>query len=147
VLLCALSFSLCCFAQTPAGKPIVIAASTIIDGQGHVLHNTRIVIENSKIVCIDPHAGAHDRKAKELIDRVRDGGEDPMAALISANSLAAESLNLQNESSLQPDIIALDGDPLTDITAVRHVSFVMKGGVVYKNVARDAILHYGGVTP
>jgi len=33
--------------------------------------------------------------------------------------------------------IALDGDPLKDITAVRRVVFVMKGGVVYKNVARQ----------
>jgi imidazolonepropionase-like amidohydrolase len=37
---------------------------------------------------------------------------------------------------LQADIIALDGDPLKDINAVRRVVFVMKGGVVYKNVAR-----------
>jgi imidazolonepropionase-like amidohydrolase len=37
---------------------------------------------------------------------------------------------------LQADIIALDGDPLKDITAVRRVVFVMKGGVVFKNVER-----------
>jgi len=30
------------------------------------------------------------------------------------------------------DIIALDGDPLTDITAVRRVVFVMRGGLVYR---------------
>ena len=34
---------------------------------------------------------------------------------------------------LQADIIALDGDPLNDITAVRRVVFVMKRGVVFKN--------------
>ncbi|MFZ0640765.1 MAG: amidohydrolase family protein [Candidatus Acidiferrales bacterium] len=100
----------------------------------------------------DAVAGAHGRNAEELIDRVRDGGQEPRAALISANSLAAESLNRQSEigsiaPGLQADIIALDGDPIADITAVRRVSFVMKGGVVYKNVARDAIPHYGGVTP
>jgi imidazolonepropionase-like amidohydrolase len=37
---------------------------------------------------------------------------------------------------LEADIIAIDGDPLTDITAVRRVVFVMKGGIVYKNIAR-----------
>jgi imidazolonepropionase-like amidohydrolase len=39
---------------------------------------------------------------------------------------------------LQADIIALDGNPLDDITAVRRVVFVMKGGVVYKNVSPRA---------
>ena len=33
---------------------------------------------------------------------------------------------------LEADIIALDGDPLQDITAVRRVAFVMRGGKVYK---------------
>ena len=42
-------------AQTQ-NKQIVIAASTILDGKGGVLHNTRIVIEGSKIVRIDPNA-------------------------------------------------------------------------------------------
>src|ERR1041385_2019222 len=45
-------------AQTPTQtKQIVIAANTIFDGKGGVLHNTRIVIEGSKIVHIDPNAG------------------------------------------------------------------------------------------
>ena len=46
------------FAQTFAQKRIVIAASTVLDGKGRVLHDTRIVIEGSKIVAIDPKAGA-----------------------------------------------------------------------------------------
>ena len=44
-------------AQTPpTHKQIVIAASTVLDGKGGVLRNTRIVIEGSKIVRIDPNA-------------------------------------------------------------------------------------------
>ena len=41
--------------------------------------------------------GAHGRNAEEIVDRVRDCGQDPMAALVSANSLAAETLGLQNK--------------------------------------------------
>src|SRR5713226_4346501 len=100
----------------------------------------------------DAVAGAHGRNAEEFIDRVRDGGVDPMAAMVSANSLGAEAMGLADQigsiaTGLQADIIALDGDPLKDITAVRRVVFVMKGGVVYKNVPRKAIPVYAGVQP
>jgi imidazolonepropionase-like amidohydrolase len=100
----------------------------------------------------DAVAGAHGRNAEEFIDRVRDGGVDPMAAMVSANSLGAEAMGMADvigtiSPGLQADIIALDGDPLKDITAVRRVVFVMKGGVVYKNVARGAIPAYAGVQP
>jgi len=86
----------------------------------------------------DAVAGAHGRNAEEFIDRVRDGGVDPMAAMVSANSMGAEALGMADQigsiaPGLQADIIALDGDPLKDILAVRRVVFVMKGGVVYKN--------------
>lgn len=85
----------------------------------------------------DAVAGTHGRNAEEFIDRVRDGGVDPMTAMVSANALAAEAMGLADQigaiaPGLQADIIALDGDPLKDITAVRRVVFVMKGGVVYK---------------
>jgi imidazolonepropionase-like amidohydrolase len=87
----------------------------------------------------DAVAGAHGRNAEEFIYRVHDG-QDPMAALVAANSAAAESLGLQDQigsiaSGMQADIIALDGNPLDDITAVRRVVFVMKGGKIYKNEA------------
>lgn len=100
----------------------------------------------------DAVAGAHGRNAEELIDRVRDGGQDPMAAMVSANSLAAESMNLQREigsiaPGLEADIIVLDGNPLEDITSVRRVVFVMKGGAVYKNIASHHIPRYAGVMP
>jgi len=87
----------------------------------------------------DAVAGAHGRNFEELVFRVQHGGQDPMAALVSATSLAAASLGL--ESSLgrlapgfEADVIAVDGDPLTDITTLRRVVFVMKGGRIYKNV-------------
>src|SRR5436190_7534380 len=44
----------------------VIAAGALLDGKGHVLHNTRIVIEGSKIVAIDPKAGPVDYHLEAL---------------------------------------------------------------------------------
>jgi imidazolonepropionase-like amidohydrolase len=75
-----------------------------------------------------------------------------MAAMLSANSLGAEALGMADQigsiaPGLQADISALDGDPLKDITAVRRVVFVMKGGIVYKNAARGAIPVYEDVQP
>jgi imidazolonepropionase-like amidohydrolase len=88
----------------------------------------------------DAVAGAHGRNAEEFLFRVQTCGQDPMAALVSANSLAAEAMSLQDRigsiaPGLEADIIALDGDPLKDITATRRVVFVMKGGKVVENLA------------
>ena len=85
----------------------------------------------------DATAGAHGRNAEEFIGRVQHCGQTPMAALVSANTLAAQALGMSDTigslaTGYQADIIALDGNPLTDLTAVRRVVFVMRGGVVYK---------------
>jgi imidazolonepropionase-like amidohydrolase len=119
----------------------------------HELMQRAVKTPRLKIVFgTDAVAGAHGRNAEEFIDRVRDCGVDPMAGMVSANSLGAEALGMADQigsiaPGLQADIIALDGDPLKDITAVRRVVFVMKGGVVYKNAARGAIPVYAGVQP
>jgi imidazolonepropionase-like amidohydrolase len=53
--------------QTAAqSKRIVIATSAVLDGKGRVLHDTRIVIEGSKIVAIDPKAGPVDYDLRGL---------------------------------------------------------------------------------
>ncbi|HEY7289105.1 MAG TPA: amidohydrolase family protein [Vicinamibacterales bacterium] len=91
----------------------------------------------------DAVAGAHGRNYEEMIVRVRDGGQDPMAAIVSATSLSAESLHMKDQigsiaPGMQADIIAVDGNPLQDITAVRRALFVMKGGRVFEHLARGA---------
>jgi imidazolonepropionase-like amidohydrolase len=88
----------------------------------------------------DGLAGAFGRLQDELIYRVQVGGQDPNDALVSATSQAAESLRLQDRVGslsvgMQADLIAVEGNPLEDITALRRVVFVMKGGKVFKNVA------------
>jgi imidazolonepropionase-like amidohydrolase len=86
----------------------------------------------------DAVAGAHGRNYEEFIVRVRDGGQEPMAALVSATSLSAESLGLgKMTGSIAPgmdaDIVAFDGNPLQDVTAARRAIFVMKGGKIFVN--------------
>ena len=87
----------------------------------------------------DAVAGAHGHNAEDLVCRVQQAGDSPMDALVAATSRNARSLGLQDEigavaPGLAADLIALDGDPLRDITAVRRVAFVMKGGRVFRNV-------------
>jgi imidazolonepropionase-like amidohydrolase len=86
----------------------------------------------------DAVAGSHGRNAEEFVYRVRDAHEKPMDALISATSRSAESLGMGDTigtiaPGFEADLVATDGNPLDDITAVRRVVFVMKGGKVYRN--------------
>jgi imidazolonepropionase-like amidohydrolase len=86
----------------------------------------------------DAVAGAHGRNVEDLICRVSEAGQKPMDAIVSATSLAAESMKLADSvGTLKPgllaDVIAVAGDPLTDFTAMRRVVFVMRGGRVYRN--------------
>jgi len=89
----------------------------------------------------DAVAGAHGHNAEELICRVQKGGQSASAAIVSGTSVSAESLDMSNRIGavavgMDADLIAVEGDPLKDITALRRVAFVMKGGRVYKSPAR-----------
>ena len=86
----------------------------------------------------DAVAGADGHNAEDLVCRVQKSGEAPMHAIMAATSLNAEAMGLGNQigaiaPGLDADIIAVDGDPLRDITALRRVSFVMKSGRVVRD--------------
>src|ERR1017187_4771362 len=93
-------------------------------------HHVKVVLGTDGV------AGAHGRNAEEFIYRVKEGGDRPMDALTSGASVAAESLGMADIGAIavgmQADLVAVEGDPLADITAVRRVAFVMKGGKVYR---------------
>jgi imidazolonepropionase-like amidohydrolase len=99
---------------------------------------TAVSMPGSKVVfSTDATAGAHGHNAEEFIGRVEHCGQTAMQALVSANQIAAEAIGMGDKlGKLAPgyeaDIIALDGDPLKDITAVRRVVFVMRSGMIYK---------------
>jgi imidazolonepropionase-like amidohydrolase len=88
------------------------------------------------IMGTDAVAGAHGQNAREIIYRVQSGGQPAMAAIVGATSLNAESLGMTDRigaiaPGMEADLIAVDGDPLRDITALRRVVFVMKAGRVF----------------
>ena len=79
---------------------------------------------------------AHGANAGELALMV-DYGMAPIDALKSATSDAAQILHVDNAvgrvaSGLLADLVAVDGDPTRDITALQHVRFVMKDGSVVR---------------
>jgi glucose dehydrogenase len=85
----------------------------------------------------DAVAGSHGRNAEDLICRVKEGGQPAMGAIVSATSLNAQALGLSDRigaiaPGLAADLIAVQGDPSADITALRQVRFVMKDGTVYR---------------
>ena len=96
-----------------------------------------VKIKDLKLVFgTDAVAGAHGRNVDELVTRVEQG-QPAMDAIVSATSRAAESMGMHAEigavaPGFEADLIAVDGDPTRDITALRRVVFVMKGGKVYK---------------
>ena len=84
----------------------------------------------------DAPAIPHGRNADELVTLV-DWGMPAAAVLRAATVVAADLINKPDLGRIAEgylaDIIAVPGDPLADITVTRDVSFVMKGGKVYRH--------------
>jgi imidazolonepropionase-like amidohydrolase len=99
----------------------------------------RALAKKVKVVLgTDAVAGLQGRNREEFIYRVRDGGQPAMDAIVSATSRAAESLGLGDTigsiaPGMEADLVVTEGNPVEDITNVRRVVFVMKGGKVYRN--------------
>ena len=79
----------------------------------------------------------HGLNAREFAVMVQ-LGMTPLQAVQAATINAADLMGWTKdagtvEAGKWADIIAVDGDPLADVTTLEHVKFVMKGGVVYKN--------------
>ena len=99
-------------------------------GKGlNVAYRTGVKIALGTDSAVAPHKDA----AKELSLMVSKGGMSPRDALVAATKGGADLLGLSGETgTLDPgkaaDLIAVDGDPLTDPTAVTHVGYVMVQG-------------------
>ncbi|KPF81368.1 Xaa-Pro dipeptidase [Brevundimonas sp. AAP58] len=85
----------------------------------------------------DSGVSAHGNNAQEFALLVR-AGMTPLEAIRSATVVAAEHLQLSNEAGriapgMPADIIAVDGDPLADVTVLEDMDFVMRAGIVHRN--------------
>ncbi len=95
---------------------------------------SRAIERGARIACgSDAPAIPHGRNAKELVALV-DRGMTPAQAIAAATTVAADLIGVDDrgrlEEGLLADIIAVPGDPLSDITVTESVSFVMKGGQI-----------------
>jgi len=84
----------------------------------------------------DSGVSAHGDNAREFALLVR-AGLSPLEAIQAATNVAAAHLQISGEAGriavgMPADIVAVEGDPLTDVTMLEHMAFVMKGGVVYR---------------
>ena len=85
----------------------------------------------------DTGVSAHGDNAQEFALLVR-AGLTPLEAIQAATNVAADHLKIADQAGLiapgrAADIVAVEGDPLTDVTVLERMAFVMKGGVVYRN--------------
>jgi imidazolonepropionase-like amidohydrolase len=85
------------------------------------------------VVASDPGVFPHGQNARELLEYVK-AGITPMAAIVAATRHPAELFGLADRGTLEPgmmaDVIAVQGNPLQDISALTRVVFVMHQGRV-----------------
>ncbi len=102
------------------------------------LHAFKLALDNKVTIGLGSDVGvfAHGTNYREIEWMVR-GGMSPSQAILAATATNAAIIRMQDKLGairvgLLADLIAVPGDPTTNIQAFRDVRFVMKDGVVYK---------------
>jgi imidazolonepropionase-like amidohydrolase len=113
-----------------AAKALQVAPRTLQNLHGAYAAGVKIAFGT------DEGIAPHGQNAREFALMVK-AGMAPMDAILAATGNAADLIGAKQDiGSVQAgrfaDIVAVAGDPLTDITQLERVQFVMKGGEVYK---------------
>jgi imidazolonepropionase-like amidohydrolase len=110
-------------------------------GSKDAMFSAALKTPNLKIVMgTDAVAGAHGQNMREVLERVK-SGQKPMDAILSLTSISAASMNMDKEigaiaPGMAADLVGVVGNPLTDIRSLGRVTFVMKGGTVFRGAQR-----------
>ena len=137
--------------------PTIMAMSTLRENAGRGLYSPEVEARNAEVISVigrmivaarragvrivfgtDSGVFAHGRNAEEALYMSRIGGMAPREILIAATTTAAELLDLTAETGTisvgkAADIIAVEGDPLQDLTALQRVHFVTARGRVVRD--------------
>ncbi len=106
----------------------------------HLQENLQLAMTLGVKIASGSDPSSPDRQGKnadELVALTK-RGIPPLEAIRAATVNAAELMGRQNdigaiETGKYADLIAVEGDPLTNITLLQHVEFVMKGGTIVKD--------------
>ncbi|WP_298672919.1 amidohydrolase family protein [uncultured Sphingomonas sp.] len=123
--------------KTPQNLPPTVAEKAIAVTPTMIGNAGRAYKAGVKIALGTDFTGLGDRNKAEEFALLVKAGLTPMDAILAGTRNAAELIGApQDIGSVQAgryaDIVAVDGDPLADITRLQHVAFVMKGGDVLK---------------
>jgi imidazolonepropionase-like amidohydrolase len=124
-------------AKTPGFLPPSVAAKAMLVGPQMTATFQRAYQSGVKIALgTDQGVAPHGENAKEFIYMV-EAGMPPMKVIQSATLEGAKLLGVEQDlgtvtAGKFADLVAVPGDPLADISLMTKVSFVMKGGTVYK---------------
>jgi imidazolonepropionase-like amidohydrolase len=124
-------------AAVPGYYPAQVAAKAAAIGP-RILATAGRVYRSGVKIAFGTDAGVypHGENAREFALMVK-AGMPPLVTIQAATTHAAELLRQQGKIGVvapgaYADVIAVQGDPLADVTRLQDVSFVMKGGTVYK---------------
>jgi len=97
----------------------------------------QLAMKDGVPICMGGDVGvfSHGQNWLEMA-AMQHAGMSPSQVLISATSRNARILHLSDRGEVKPgllaDLVAVEGDPTHDVSAVEHVRFVMKGGQVFR---------------